>query len=258
MPRLTVNSVAITSHSRQRHVPAVNAQLFCFLDVLGFSNLLRDMSLEIVYSTYKVLIESAGHQEHNGLVFSEGAGHPYFAMESLESSYFSDTLVFWCRYGPRHLQSLAFSMMEVLCMSVEIELPLRGAISVGEAILDKGKGHFVGKPIVSAADAEKVQRWIGITLSKEFRDPPFNQGFSAAFFRPYERHLKAGGLAAVTPLVLGYPGHWGSTRRASLNCSIARLDRDPVFSEYYRNSHAFVQHSNKNPAWWESHPEYQP
>jgi hypothetical protein len=42
----------------------------------------------------------------------------------------------------------------------------RGAISVGEAILDKEKGHFLGLPIVSAVEAKKVQRWIGGTLSR--------------------------------------------------------------------------------------------
>lgn len=231
-------------------------QLFCFLDVLGFSNLVRTESLECIYAKYKVLIEAVQQQEHNGLVFSSWAGTPYFGVETLEAAYFSDTLVFWCPYHVRQLQSLAFSMKEVLCRSIEIGLPLRGAISVGEAVLDKEKTHFLGKPIVSAADAEKVQRWIGITLSNDFREPPFNGGFSADCFMPYEEHLKEGGLGAVTPLVLDFPRRWRATRQSSLYSAVKSLDLDPAFSDYYTNTLAFVEHSSKNERWWESHPGY--
>lgn len=231
-------------------------QLFCFLDVLGFSNLVKTQSLESIYAKYRVLIEAAKQQEHSGLVFSSWAGTPYFAVETLEAAYFSDTLFFWCPYHVRHLQSLALSMKEVLCRSIEIGLPLRGAISAGEAVLDKEKTHFVGKPVVSAAEAEKVQRWIGITLSSDFREPPFNGGFSADCFMPYERHLKEGGLGSVTPLVLDFPRRWRATRQSSLYTAVKALDLDPAFSDYYTNTLAFVEYSNTNERWWESHPEY--
>jgi hypothetical protein len=177
-------------------------------------------------------------------------------VEKLESSYFSDTIVFWCPYHPRHLQSLCYSMMEVLCRSIEIGLPLRGAISVGEAILSKERGHFVGKPVVNAVDAEKVQQWIGVTLSKDFRDKPFNGGFSAACLRPWEKHLKEGGLAVVTPVVLDYPRWWRSTRNKSLETELGNLDREPQFSPYYRNAIEFSLHSAASPKWWESHASY--
>lgn len=233
------------------------AKLFCFLDVLGFSNIVLHRGLESLYADYRELVDAASDQRHDGLVFSSWQGTPYFGVEKLESAYFSDTIVFWCPWHPRHLQSLCYSMMEVLCRSVEIGLPLRGAISAGEAILDKEKSHFVGKPIVNAVEAEKVQRWIGVTLSKEFRDAPFNGGFSAACFMPWERHIKDGGLAAVTPLVLDYPRWWRSTRKESLEAAIGKLDITPEFSSYYRNAIEFALHSAANPKWWESHASHQ-
>ena len=232
------------------------AQLFCFLDVLGFSGLVRNRGLQSLYTDYQELVDAASQQRHNGLVFSSWQGTPYFGVEKLESAYFSDTIVFWCPYDPRHLQSLCYRMMEVLCRSIEIGLPLRGAIGAGEAVLDKEKSHFVGKPIVNAAEAEKVQRWIGVTLSKEFRDAPFNGGFSAACLMPWERHLKDGGLAAVTPLVLDYPRWWRSTRNTPLEAELGKLHRDLQFSRYYRNAIEFALHSAANPKWWESHANY--
>jgi hypothetical protein len=231
-------------------------QLFCFLDVLGFSDLVRNRGLQSLYADYRELVEAAGEQRHDGLVFSSWQGTPYFGVEKLESAYFSDTIVFWSPYHSRLLQSLCYSMMEVLCRSIEIGLPLRGAISAGEAILNKETSHFIGRPIVNAVEAEKVQQWIGVTLSKDFRDAPFNRGFSAACFMPWERHLKDGGLAAVTPLVLDYPRWWRSTRNTSLEAALGKLDREPRFTSYYRNAIDFAIHSAANPKWWESHANY--
>ncbi|QQO56874.1 MAG: hypothetical protein N838_29420 [Thiohalocapsa sp. PB-PSB1] len=231
-------------------------QLFCFLDVLGFSNLVKTRGLASLYSDYRELLEAANKQDHEGLVFSSWQGTPYFGMEQLQSTYFSDTIAFWSPYHPRDLQSLCYSIMEVLCKAIEIGLPLRGSISVGEAILDKEKQHFVGKPIVSAADAEKAQKWIGVTLSKEFREPPFNGGFSAACFMPWERHLKDGGLSAVTPLALDYPRWWRQSRKNSIQEAISRLNTDPAFSKYYKNALDFADYSAANSQWWESHLSY--
>lgn len=231
-------------------------QLFCFLDVLGFSNLVENEALDSIHAKYEKLIAAANQQQHNGLVFSSWAGHPYFSYEVLESAYFSDTIVFWCPYDVRFLQSLALSMKEVLCQSIEVGLPLRGAISVGQAILNKEKNEFIGRPVVSATKAEKVQCWIGITLSSDFREPPFNGGFSADCFIPYELHLKEDGLQRVTPLVLDFPRRWRGTRQSSLQSAVSALDRKPEFSIYYKNTLDFVEFSHKSERWWETHPDF--
>jgi hypothetical protein len=230
--------------------------LFCFLDVLGFSNIVTTRGLSDLYADYRELIEAASNNTHDGLVFSSWDGVPYFGMERFESTYFSDTIVFWGTYHPRKLQSLCYMAMEVMCRAIEIGLPLRGSISAGEAILDKNQNHFLGKPVVNAAEAEKVQRWIGVTLSKEFRETPFNAGFSAACLMPWERHLKEDGLVAVTPVVLDYPRWWRKSRRSSLQEAVKRLDTDSNYSDIYNNTLIFCDHSEANPKWWEQHESY--
>ena|ERR1022692_448945 len=132
-------------------------QLFCFLDVLGFSNLVQNIGLECLYEKYRQLIQAAKKQQRDGVFFSSRFGHPFFGYERIESFYFSDTIIFWCPYDIHHLEALATSLKEVLCRSIEIELPLRGAISVGQARLNFEEKVFIGKPIIKAANAEKFR-----------------------------------------------------------------------------------------------------
>lgn len=228
-------------------------QLFCFLDVLGFSNLVQSVGLESLYEKYKQLIQAAERQQRDGVFFSARYGHPFFGYERIESFYFSDTIIFWCPYDIHHLEVLANSLKEVLCRSIEIELPLRGAISVGKARLNLEEKVFIGEPIVKAANAEKVQKWIGITLSNDFREPPFNGGFKADCFLQYERHLKDGGISQVTPLVIDFPRQWRNTRKEPLVAAIQKLNKAPVFSEYYINTLDFVEFSGKSERWWEAY-----
>lgn len=229
------------------------AQLFCFLDVLGFSNLVQSVGLDILYAKYKELINAAEKQQRDGLFFSARGGHPFFGYERINSFYFSDTIIFWCPYDVHHLEALATAMKEVMCRSIEIELPLRGAISVGRAKLNLEEKVFIGEPIVNAANAEKVQKWIGITLSNEFREPPFNGGFKADCFLQYDRHLKDGGISQVTPLAIDFPRQWRNTRKRPLDDAIQALNKDAAFSDYYVNTLNFVEFSGKSDRWWETY-----
>jgi hypothetical protein len=227
--------------------------LFCLLDVLGFSKLVTTVGLDSLYEQYKALIKAAEDQQVDGVFFSSRSGHPFFGHQRMQSTYFSDTILFWCPYDIHHLEILATCLKEVVCKSIEIGLPLRGAISIGRAKLGPDNKAFVGEPIVRAVNAEKAQRWIGITLSSCFRKEAYCGGFKADCFLPYEKHLKLGGLSEVTPLVIDFPRQWRKTRKQSLIEAIRKLDRDEEFRPYYANSMAFVEHSEKCDRWWETY-----
>lgn len=228
-------------------------QLFCFLDVLGFSNLVQLIGLDVLYGKYKELIKTADKEQVDGVFFSSRFGHPYFGYQKIETTYFSDTLIFWCPYDTHHLEVLANCIKEVICRSIELGLPLRGAISVGKAKLKLEEKVFIGEPVVKAAKAEKVQKWIGVTLTNSFREKPYNGGFRADCFLHYEKHLKPTGISEVTPLVIDWPRKWRATRKQSLVDAIRQLNIEPNFSEYYTNTLDFVDFSGKSDRWWEQH-----
>ena len=65
-------------------------QLFCFFDVLGFSNMVKTIGLDILCEKYKELIKAADDQQDDGTFFIFRSGHPYFGYQKIEATYFSD------------------------------------------------------------------------------------------------------------------------------------------------------------------------
>ena len=108
---------------------------------------------------------------------------------------------------------------------------------------------------MKAVNAEKAQKWIGITLSNSFRKEPYCGGFKADCFLPYEKHLRPGGLSEVTPLVVDFPRRWRKTRSESLVVAIKRLNTTSEFADYYTNTLEFVDFSEKSDRWWEKYTQ---
>ena len=229
--------------------------IICILDVLGFENLFNQVGLETIEKKYRELIDVA--DKHNfELALMERGGVPVMGNPGIKSSYFSDTILFWCPYDDMRMEVLFDSLTEVMCKSIEIGLPLRGAVSVGQVVIEKENGVYLGQPFISAARAETAQKWIGITLSKTFDLPKYNGGFKADRILEYKKHLKPDKMDKVIPLVLDYPRKWRKTRDHSLIEAIKALDTDETFSDYYSNTIEFVNYSADNHDWWTKHPSY--
>lgn len=229
--------------------------IICLLDVLGFENLFSKLGLEEIERRYKELIDVA--DIHNfELALMERDGVPVMGNPGIKSSYFSDTILFWCPYDDLRMDVLFDSLTEVMCKSIEIGLPLRGAVSVGQVVIDKEKDVYLGQPFISAARAETSQKWIGITLSKTFDLPKYNGGFKADKILEYKKHIKPEKLDKVIPLVLDYPRKWRKNRDKSLIDAINALDTDKAFTEYYSNTIEFVNYSADNHDWWLKHPSF--
>ncbi len=116
------------------------------LDVLGFENLFYKIGLEAIESKYKELIEVAEQHNYEFAITIGPGGHPMAGNPGIKSAYFSDSLIFWCPYDPFRMEILFDSLREILCRSIEIGLPLRGSISVGQVKIDKDKGIYCKLP----------------------------------------------------------------------------------------------------------------
>lgn len=163
-------------------------QLVCLLDVLGFESQLKAHGLAEIRAKYTKLIEYVKEQRGGIDVVSTPDGHVAVGWLVIGNAYFSDSLLFWTRYSTMALPSFTNCVAEAICIGLEIELPLRGAIAVGEAILDEDSGVFLGDPLVEAARTERTQQWIGVSFGPSFAKPGFNDGFHLHTILPYKSH----------------------------------------------------------------------
>jgi len=233
-----------------------NDTLICLLDVLGFENLFNQLGLEAIETKYKELLSVVEEQNIEVAILLGPGDVPMVGSPGIKSAYFSDTIIFWCPYDVYRMEVLLNCMTELVCKSIEIGMPLRGSVSVGQVIIDKEQGIYLGQPIISAARAESVQKWIGITLSKTFDKEPYSGGFKADVILKYDKHIKEGGKDKVIPLALDFPRKWRTKRQTSLVDAINKLNSNENYAEYYNNTIDFVKHSEINHDWWTKEPAY--
>jgi hypothetical protein len=146
-------------------------QTVCLLDVLGFENQLKSLGLDGVHAKYTKLIEYVKKQTGGVDIVPTPDRHVAVGWLVIGNAYFSDSLLFWTRYSKISLPSFTHCIAEAICFGLEIELPLRGCIAVGEAILDVDSGVFLGYPLVEVARGERFQQWVGASFGPSFTRP---------------------------------------------------------------------------------------
>ncbi|MGH8560134.1 MAG: hypothetical protein ACRESZ_22315 [Methylococcales bacterium] len=119
---------------------------------------------------------------------------------------------------------------EIICHSIEIGLPLRGAFSMGEAVLHLDRGIFLGEPLIDSARLEHMQCSIGASFAGTFMD----QVVPNRFKLPFSSHFKSKVPYIFSRFVLDWPRHWRKTRTTDLFDALKELDVDPRFSNYYK------------------------
>lgn len=168
-------------------------------------------------------------------------------------AYFSDSLLFWTHYSQLALPIFTHCIAEAVCSGLEIELPLRGAIAVGEAILDPDSGVFLGEPLVEVALTERSQQWIGASFGPSFSMTGFDDGFYLDTILPYKSHYKDRKSEFATGMAVDWPRCWRAGRKSDPTPLLKALDRDPEFSAYYNYTEKFIEFSKVNHDWFRGH-----
>lgn len=244
-------------------------------DILGFERKLASRGLTSIAEAYEALISDVEARNRHmaklfgSMGFSEA---PYwtsdgdvFIFNKIFGAFASDSILLWAhrtwpdvrdkkredlvrlagnpadgwKAHPIPCDNFLDTCNEVMCHGLEIGLPLRGAISMGEAVLDEDRRVFLGQPIVDAACMEKAQRFIGASLCSSFT----SQTIPKRFTLPFSEHLKDSPPAVWSGLTLDWPRHWRNTRRHDAGEVIAALDVEQEFSSYYSNTLRFLNAS---------------
>lgn len=229
--------------------PTDEELVVALFDVLGFEDRIGRFSLEEVHGQYKELLSIATSKGSHVFLDAHPAGDgtmvPFMGYIDIGQDYFSDTILLWTRFRPATLKPFLHVCSSFICETLRAELPVRGAIALGRAVMDKVTRTYLGQPLVEVARGEKAQQWIGLAFCPSFdgrRDVPF----SADLVRPYAEHRKPG-QSGVVGLVLDWPRTWRKEYRESAVPLLERLASRGKKTEYYRCTMEFVRHSDETP-----------
>lgn len=232
--------------------------LVAFLDVLGFEALLNRIGLEALTLRYEGLLSAALAPQSEARPWSRahamvrGDLVPALMWLPIKTAYFSDSLLLWAPYLPTHVDEFLYRCSRVFCEALAQGLPVRGAVSVGRATLDKERGIYLGLPLIEAVRLEGKSNWVGVSLAASWKSDRLRIPVPPDAVFPYDPPLKEGGDAFFSGLVLDWPRVWRESRKDSALphlVDLRRPDLAPDLAARYDAAAAFWDHSAKNQDW---------
>jgi hypothetical protein len=142
-----------------------NSYMIAVLDVLGFSDIIRERDLNTVLGAYNNLIALKRYSSEIPVLSSSG-----IIREQISNTIFSDTILLWVPDDDGLIYSFTIACAKLICEAFDQKWYLRGAIAFGPAVMDLEQRVFIGLPIIAAHLAEISQEWIGIGIHNTARD----------------------------------------------------------------------------------------
>lgn len=129
---------------------------------------------------------------------------------------------------------------ELICKSIEFDLPIRGAVSTGDAIFDTENKVYLGEPIVDTARLENKQHAIGLSMCTSFVE----HEDTSMFFIPYSNHYKPDYNSEKIDLAFNWPLYWKNSRPdINLIETLQKMSDKNDNHPYYSNTIEFVKYS---------------
>jgi hypothetical protein len=232
--------------------PSPQDYLIGFFDVLGFENLISRIGLENLLEIYQNLIKDTIEMENypslihlpvsNGLL-------PTATFLPIRYAYFSDTIFFWLPFNPHFCSAFTVRCADLICHSLKKDIPLRGSITVGKAVMNKPKNIYLGEPIVEAARLEENQNWIGASFGPSSLQYPFKMNPNV-FLHPYSKHYKNSVSNLNTNIVVDWVRRWRELFRDDILILLNKLKNKSEDKLKYDNTIEFVSYSNKHKNWY--------
>ena len=227
--------------------------MFAMFDVLGFSQWMKTAGLSAVLDAYHQLIEKvvAPTSEKDALSAVQTSEGALFAVTGPPGyAYFSDTILLWHPLAPPFVDDFISRCGDLVCDALSMNIPLRGAITLGDAVLSKEVDFYLGEPIVEAANLEKAQNWMGLTFGNTAVWSPFLAQMHGTTIIEYDPPTKENLRKYASPIVLDWPRKWRDKNGGQCPTSKLReLNTDPRFSMYWENTIAFAEYSLAKHDW---------
>jgi hypothetical protein len=169
-------------------------------------------------------------------------------------AYFSDTILLWQPLDRILAQPFVSRCADMVATALEMEMPLRGALALGPAELDKERHIYLGEPIIEAARLEAQQEWMGVAFAQSAMWSQWMSEMSTHDVVPYRIPLKS--EASRADLCGAFAINWcrrlGNKAVPILETLRERLPTtQEVIRRKYDNSIAFVRAAEE----WLAHVE---
>lgn len=241
--------------------PVPATYVLALFDVLGFAKRLEALGLAQMHDLYKSLIgvalePYAAKNQWSRMIVRLSGDHysPGMFWLPIRYAYFSDSILLWVPYRPEFVQPFLDRALNMFCASLRLELPLRGAVAAGTAILHKKSNTFLGEPLVAAARLHDAQQWVGAAFCASVRSEVMRIPFAPHQVMLYEAPVKEPRHAELLAgLVLDWPRRWRELHGVSPYETVSRL-RSAGFEIYYDTALDFVKFSDKNAEWFINGP----
>lgn len=226
--------------------------LLAVFDILGFSERVRNSILSEVRETYDLLRKRTIERYELwafDLLQVDELRVPSLLRLDVESIVFSDSVFAWVPMKRGFANPFIKWCCDFICEGLLIDVPIRGAIAAGDAILDKTTATFLGNPISDANKCEKIQDWLGLAFSHQATWPPLIADIAPEFLMEYPIPVKKGTLTPISP---DWPRVW---RKYHAECPSTKLrslagKQSQEFKKYYLNAATFAEHSARNQNWF--------
>jgi len=232
--------------------------ILAFIDILGFSDKVQEIGLETIYAIYRSdVLEAVQEKSKESLITcrvpeEDGTISTGVCIRPISSAWFSDTILLWAKYESAIVDWFLYNVNDLFCRLLAKNIPVRGAISFGDAILRPDDGIFLGQPIIDGARCEAAQQWLGITFGPSLLDSPRWLG-DMTKIAPYNSHIKSGREDMAAKVVLNWTTQWDSERSGlTPREAVSKLNTNPNFTQYYENTIAFIDRLDTEADWWRS------
>jgi hypothetical protein len=242
-------------------IPTKLPIMLALFDVLGFSNRLESQGIEQVVALYHKLIDEAVLQPSYrclGLAeIGDGKSYPTLFTLPVRYAYFSDTILLWAPLEQLYAAAFLDRCVNLFCEALRIGVPMRGAVALGDAVMHRPSNTFIGTPIVEAARAEALQRWIGLCLCHSATWPHFLAEVTPQSIIEYNIPVKEGAAEFVSPVAVDWPRRWRDLRIESASDKLAEMNLATPHP-YYQAAQHFVDFSAQNADWFNEPDDRRP
>jgi hypothetical protein len=227
-----------------------------FFDVLGFSARVEHEGIEAVAALYDRLLarvdEATGPMVAMGVRrISDREGVPVIFNLPRKSAYFSDTILLWADLEPLFVAPFLKRCSTLICEALMLDVPLRGAIAIGPAVMEPERGIYLGAPLVEAARLEPRLGWLGAVIAESCAWPPFLAEAHPSQIIEYAVPAKDPASAdQIMPVALDWPRLWRDERAQDLMARLSQMAAE-TSHPYYSATMAFAEHSAANADWFE-------